>query len=322
MTSLTCGFFGEFYCSTYLPESRPLGFTSPSPSSKTLPPKPIANGLARRASIVWQGMFRVLSSPSLRSRSTFGRLCGWPEWRPSHACKCVGGVYDDALLPLHYHAPSRSQMRGGVYNDAWPPLHPRHATPLPCKCVGGVYDARPPLHPHHATPLRSQTRGGWVMTTPAPPLPRHPSRSVRGTWGVMFSCMLTPSRSRYLCEPVARAEDQTPAHRGGYDECVELPGRGHDDLADDLRDLRGVRRGGGCVVWHFIGRMSPTSFAHQTRHLLAANFTSTHTVLNIQRSTKNRAPRSSHDDIVATCAICASCVACAKQPNVGTSWWA
>jgi hypothetical protein len=29
--------------------------------------------------------------------------------------------------------------------------------------------------------------------------------------------------------------DQTPAHRGGYDERVELPGRNHDDLADDLR---------------------------------------------------------------------------------------
>jgi len=31
------------------------------------------------------------------------------------------------------------------------------------------------------------------------------------------------------------------AHRGGYDERVELPGRSRDDLADDLRDLRVMR---------------------------------------------------------------------------------
>ncbi|KAI0287994.1 hypothetical protein BC826DRAFT_1107740 [Russula brevipes] len=32
--------------------------------------------------------------------------------------------------------------------------------------------------------------------------------------------------------------DQTLAHRDGYDERVELPGRSHDDLANNLRNLR------------------------------------------------------------------------------------
>jgi hypothetical protein len=31
------------------------------------------------------------------------------------------------------------------------------------------------------------------------------------------------------------------AHRGRHDERMELPGRSHDDLANDLRDLRIVR---------------------------------------------------------------------------------
>ena len=35
--------------------------------------------------------------------------------------------------------------------------------------------------------------------------------------------------------------------------------------------------------------------------------------------TKNRAPRSSHDDIAVTCAICASCVTCAERLNASTS---
>jgi hypothetical protein len=153
-------------------------------------------------------------------------------------------------------------------------------------------------------------------------------------WSSQGAATMTPPTTCAICaeSPSPVPSDQTPAHCGGYDERVEPPGRSHDDLADDRCDLRGVRRprpatkrqtrarrGGDCVVWHVIGRMSPTSFAHQTRHLLAANFTSTHTVLDTQRSTKNRAPRSSHDDIVATCANCPSFFARAERPNTGTS---
>jgi hypothetical protein len=55
------------------------------------------------------------------------------------------------------------------------------------------------------------------------------------------------------------------------------------------------------VVWHFIGRMSPTSFAHQTRHLLAANFTinshsSEHTTQHEEQSSQEQ-PRRHRGDL-------------------------
>jgi hypothetical protein len=84
--------------------------------------------------------------------------------------------------------------------------------------------------------------------------------------------------------------DQTRALRGRHDERVELPGRSHDDLADDLRDLRGV-----CCLRR----------ATKREHVAVG----TMNAWSSKGGTTTTSPTS--------CAICASCVV--RRPRRATS---
>jgi hypothetical protein len=142
-----------------------LAVASPGPSL-------IANESARRSSIVWQGMFPVLSRRSPLMYFTRRTLdlgdCGWPEWQLPLALANAWGCVrrrPAATPPLprrhsRRHPPVLA-IAWGVYHDARSP--PTRYTPRARNCMGGLPRCSATTHPP-PTPLALAIAWGAYIT--------------------------------------------------------------------------------------------------------------------------------------------------------------